>query len=524
MHAMTAMKSLGFAVSIMLFATETFAEPSTKPTTAPASPSVVHITIDASKDRVSISPYIYGANQHAKRASEHPLTRIGGNRWTAYNWETNASNAGADWHHQNDDFLSKSHEPGEAVRVNLDSAGRHRQAIIVTVPTCGYVSADKAADGDVNQTVDYLNKRFHKSLAKKSGTLALKPDTSDAFVYQDEFVNWVETTKQPNQIVWYSLDNEPDIWSATHARIHPEKLTYAEIVQKTIEYAGAIKDVKRDALIFAPANYGWNGYRTLQIAPDANGRDFHQFYLAEMKKAEETSGRRLLDVLDVHWYPEATGDGVRVTGAQTSPGVVDARIQSPRSLWDPTYVETSWITKDNTHGQPIVMLTRLKRDVEQFYPGTKIAITEYNYGGGDHISGGIAQADVLGIFAREGIFAACWWPESEKTEFIDAAFEIYLKHFGDTSVRATTNDVAATSVYASVDSRDPSRMSIVLINKTDHMISAELNIAGDKKFAKYEMVQLTSKSGTLETRGERPLNDHQCEMPAMSVIVLKLSH
>src|SRR4029079_16994658 len=138
-----------------------------------------------------------------------------------------------------------------------------------------------------------------------------------------------------------------------------------EIVQKTIEYAGAIKDVKADAMIFAPANYGWNGYRTLQNAPDANGRDFHQVYLAEMKKAEAKAGKRLLDVLDVHWYPEATGDGVRVTGKENTPGVVAARVQAPRSLWDPTYVETSWITKDNTDGEPINMLTRLKKDVEQ---------------------------------------------------------------------------------------------------------------------------------------------------------------
>src|SRR5688572_20471291 len=117
-------------------------------------PGVVRITIDSTKDRVAISPYIYGVNQHAKRAPARPLTRIGGNRWTAYNWETNASNAGADWHHQSDDFLSKSEQPGEAVRVNLDAAAKNRQAIIVTVPICGYVSADKRADGDVKQSPD----------------------------------------------------------------------------------------------------------------------------------------------------------------------------------------------------------------------------------------------------------------------------------------------------------------------------------------------------------------------------------
>ena len=119
------------------------------------------------------------------------------------------------------------------------------------------------------------------------------------------------------------------------------------------------------------------------------------------------------------------------------------------------------------------MLTRLKRDIEKHYPGTKIAVTEYNFGGGDHISGAIAQADVLGIFGREGVFAACWWDENKGDRFINAAFDLFLNYdgnnsrFGDTSIHARTDDVEATSVYASVDSRDRSRMTVVLINKTD---------------------------------------------------------
>ena len=48
--------------------------------------------------RHPISPYIYGTSQGdwAGRSRRLRLGRLGGNRWTAYNWETNASNAGAD--------------------------------------------------------------------------------------------------------------------------------------------------------------------------------------------------------------------------------------------------------------------------------------------------------------------------------------------------------------------------------------------------------------------------------------------
>ena len=66
-----------------------------------------------------------------------------------------------------------------------------------------------------------------------------------------------------------------------------------------------------------------------------------------MREAESTSaGRRLVDVLDLHWYPEARGGGVRITEADASAAVAAARVQAPRSLWDPGYAETSWISVD----------------------------------------------------------------------------------------------------------------------------------------------------------------------------------
>src|SRR6185312_179688 len=100
-------------------------------------------------------------------------------------------------------------------------------------------------------------------------------------------------------------------------------------------------------------------------------------------------------------------------------------------LWDPTYTETSWISQWGTwvgspgNNGPIKLLPRVQRDIDDFNPGTKIAITEYNYGGNNHISGAIAQADALGIFGREGVFAANIWGGGSYT---DGAFNMYLDY------------------------------------------------------------------------------------------------
>ncbi len=431
------------------------------------------VTIDAGDAR-AISPYIYGANfpDWARMGVPFTVARMGGNRLTAYNWENGASNAGADWQNENDNLMGRTDEAGRAVRDFLEGTQSHGAAAIVTIQTIGHVAADKSPTGDVNQTPDYLNTRFVKSYAKKpGGKYVYPPDAGDHAVYEDEQVWWLEKTKSAATPVWYMLDNEPDIWAGTHARIETTKPGYADIIANNIEYGSAIKDVAPKALVFGPANYGWNGFRTFQGAPDANGRDFLNVYLDAMKAEEAKEGRRVLDVLDVHWYPEARGDGVRITENSENPAVDLARIQAPRSLWDPTYVEDSWIAQ-SLGGRPIALLGRIFAQIAAHYPGTKFSISEYNFGGGDRASGLIAQADALGIFGRYGVFAACNWGIGVRDVAELAGFKAYLDYdgkggkFGSVGLGVSGESAAENAVYAALDAVNGKKLTVVAINKT----------------------------------------------------------
>jgi hypothetical protein len=169
----------------------------------------VTFNIDALANVKNISRFVYGVNQPLSGAySNNTLTRIGGNRWTAYNWENNASNAGSDYLFQNDGYLGGGNTPGGAVSPTLLDAANHNAGAIITIPMAGYVSADKNGGGDVrynNNTwngstwvngtpnPNYLAERFRQSIARKGSAFSLNPNTSDAFVYADEFVNWVKT-------------------------------------------------------------------------------------------------------------------------------------------------------------------------------------------------------------------------------------------------------------------------------------------------------------------------------------------
>jgi hypothetical protein len=507
--------------------------------TAHAQPpaKTVQFTIDAGQNVRPISRFIYGTNLKLDGPLANlTLTRLGGNRWTAYNWVTNASNAGNDYQFQNDAYLSKSNAPGAAVAGRLDNAAERKAGIILTVPMAGHVAADKKGGGDVRKSgPDYLKTRFLPSLPSKGKPFTLTPDPKDP-VYQDEFVHWVNTkyphgATDPERPIFFCLDNEPDLWSSTHAAVHPQRATYAELVEKTVAHAKAIKAVQPKALVFGPVNYGWQGFVRLQNAPDAKNRDFQEFYLQQLAQAEKAHGKRLLDVLDVHWYPEAQGGGVRVLGKST-PEVIAARLQAPRSLWDPTYTETSWITKDVLRG-PIKLLPRLFDKIDRHYPGTKLAFTEYNYGGGGHISGGITQADVLGIFGRGGVFAACQWPLQAKETFVAGAFRMYRDFdgkggtFGDTSVLAATDDNAASSVYASLDSgKAPKYLIVVALNKTEQPLTAEVRLAGVRPQGKADVFQLTAVSAEPHAAGQVAVVEAgklSYTMPPMSVSTLRLA-
>jgi len=401
------------------------------------------------------------------------------------------------------------------------------------VPMAGWVSADESGPDDAHPSSDsVIAQHFFPIIASKGSAFSYPPDTTDGKVYADEFVAWLESqfpTAQtdPAKRIFYMLDNEPDLWSSTHSEIHPNAVTYAELVQKSTELAAAIKKVAPKTLVFGPASYGWEGYVTLQNAPDANGRDFIEFYLDSMKTAEQQNGARLVDVLDLHWYPEATGGGTRIIDEGTGAAEVAARLQAPRSLWDDSYTETSWIT--SSLNGPIELIPRMMKKIADHYPGTKLSISEYNYGGGGDISGGIAEADVLGIFGRDDLFAATAWLLDSANTFLFGGFAMYRNYdgnggsFGDTSVSATTSATDQSSVYASISSSNGTNVVVVAINKQSSAVKAGITLKHPAKLSAADVYTMTSGSAT-PTKGTAltsvATNAFDYSMPPMSVTTL----
>jgi Glycoside hydrolase family 44 len=505
--------------------------PTLSPPVQPGDPGSADVTLTIRTDQPlrAISPLIYGTNGTPDGARTKPtVPRSGGNRLTAYNWENNASNAGSDYMFQNDNYLSDSSDPAKPIVDGVLSAAMNGAQAVVTVPIVDYVSGDKTPGGDVrNSGSDYLTTRFKQNKPDKGSALSAMPDTTDAFVYEDEFVAYVKA-HAPNAHVLFSLDNEPDLWSSTHAEVHPNPVTYAELWDRNQRFATAIKRAWPGAPVLGFVSYGWTGYTSLQNAPDASGRDFIEWYL-DQAKAAAANGGRLIDYLDLHWYPEAQGSsGTRITEASTAADVVSAREQAPRSLWDSTYNEKSWIQHDALNG-PINLLPRILAKIAAHYPGTRLSFSEWNYGGGSDISGAIASADVLGIFGRDGVSLATFWPLSDAQTFAYAAFRAYRNFdgqgakFGDTSVRATSSDITSVSVYASLQASAPDDVVLIAINRATADKTVGVRLSHPSVFASLQIHQLAGTTAELSAKPDLPSaakNAWKITLPAQSVSVL----
>ena len=499
-------------------------------TATPAGPAVnVTITIDPRKTK-PISPYIYGINFYSGITgvpAQLTFDRAGGNRWTAYSWETNASNAGSDFEYENDDFLSSSTVPAEAVRTFIAGDQSNNLASLITVQLQGLVSADESGPVSVTNPPDLS--RFKTVVDQKStvssAPFTLTPPTTDANVYMDEFV-WALDQKfsgmgifgaNPTHPTFISLDNEPELWNSTHLEVQgPNPVTSDDYIAKTIIITKALKTQFPNMVIFGPVHYGFQGIYNWQgeLNTTPNGNNwFPDKYLAALSAASASFGKPLVDVYDFHWYAEEyDSNGTRsldLTSTTLSDAQVQLIVQSPRNLWDPTFDDTltnnnPWIYEElgNT---PINLLGRLQSKINSEFPGMKISMTEYESGGWNHIAGTIAQADNLGIFGAQGVFAANFWPPNGTYSYALAGFRAFRDfdgagaNFGDTSLQSTSSKVQNVVVYASSDSATPGRIVFVAINRSS---SAQVTaITGQPLNGTAKLYQVTAASA----QGQNPV-------------------
>ena len=459
-----------------------------------AQSSSVTITIDPTANRHPIDPNIYGV-AHATTAQlsdlNAPLNRNGGNNTSRYNWQLNADNRGNDWYFES--IADSSPTAGERGDTFITNTRAANAKAMLTIPTLDWVAKvgagrSKLASFSIAKYGAQTGNDWQwyadagNGIRASDGQFVTGNDPNDANVTSNSTFQqaWVQHlvsrwgTNAAGGLRYYILDNEPSLWQSTHRDVRPTGATMDEIKTRMIDFATKIKAVDPTALVVGPEEWGWSGYfysgydqqwgstHGWSSLPDRNnhgGADYLTWLLGQLRHSSASAGQRLLDVFTVHYYPQ---------GGEFSDDVSNTmqlrRNRSTRSLWDPNYVDETWIN------DRVQLIPRLKSWINTSYPGTLVGITEYNWGAEGHINGATTQADVYGIFGREGLDLGARWATPDATTPTYKAMKMYRNYdgnrstFGETSVSAVTGAPDNVSAFAALRSSDGA-LTVMVINK-----------------------------------------------------------
>jgi len=477
--------------------------------------------------------------QHAERA-ERPINRHGGNATSLYNWQANASNRGMDWYFESIDEGSAT--AGQSL-LSLVAANRQAQATsMITIGMTGWVAKlgparaktacfsiakyGAQAGNDAQWMPDAGNG------VRAGGGNVTGNDPHDCAQAADadsqkglvQLLTSTHGNAASGGVRFYVMDNETALWHSTHRAVHPQPASMDEIFGAISSYGAMVKSVDPQALVVGPEEWGWSNYFASARDGALNqwwngsdraahgGMDYMPWLLKALHERHQQTGQRVLDVFSLHYYPQG-GE----FSNDTSAAMQRTRNQSTRSLWDPNYVDKSWIN------DKVQLIPRMKGWIDQHYPGTQIAITEYSWGADDHINGATAQADVLGILGREGVDIATRWTAPAAASVTFKAFQMYRnvdgakQGFGERAVRASVPDPDTLSAFAALRASDGALTVMVVHKDASTARSVNLQLANFSGTT-VQRWQLTSANriqalGTLALAGGRVLDT----VPAQSI-------
>jgi hypothetical protein len=531
--------------------------------TADSAAAGPNLTVDAAAGRHMISPYVYGINSYGLDqpstigALGIPITRWGGDGTSEYNWQLDKSNSGSDWYFE---VFAQSGAavvpPFDPVTFNNSAFDRFHAAnqvngarSIGTIPLLGWVAGnfpDKTCGysvkkyGAQQKTDPYGPDCGNGITAAGAAILTNDPKDTDVAVNESYMTQWVQHVvgvfgpgARSGVSIW-EMDNEPVWWSGVHQSVHPNPSTYDEVTSKGLSYSQAVKAADPTAAVAGAITSGWEdlffsrvdlqsgwnstgveNYKYWNNPTDrlAHGNmDFVAWYLQQFATYEAQHGQRLLDVFDIHGYMPGT-DPTDSSGNELINAAANAqRLKSTRLYWDPNFIPyndsvfnafSDEYLLGSQWKQCLCLIPRMKSWVNTYYPGTKLAITEYYLGGQDDISGVLAEADLLGIFGREGLDIATWWPFHTVTATSPGgfSFRIYRNYdgrgsaFGQIGVSALSGNQDQLSIYAA--QRSDQALTLMVINKTATDLSTTVALnhfypAGPVRVYQYSAANLAS--------------------------------
>lgn len=446
----------------------------------------VQITVNANSGKRPVSPYIFGKNNvlpstflnngtnaEVTKANEAGIRFVrqgGGNNSTKYNWRLKLSSH-PDWYNNvysnNWDAAAKNltdKMPGVQGMWSFQLLGKVAANTKNNFPDWTYnssqwwtgVNQNLAGGGTVNPAGG------GKALVDGNPDLYLANWPADSSVaILDKWFGAGGLGYDKNWYRYWSMDNEPEIWSGTHDDVMKTQIPAEEFMQLYFKVAKAAKakypEIKLSGPV--PANE-WQWYRYGSDGIPYNGKKYCwlEYFIMRIAEEEKASGIKLLDVLDIHYYPSSSK--------------AEELVQYYRVFFDRTYIypEANGVKTvnggwDNSQNKEYI-LGRCS-DWLKKYMGTnhtvKLGVTETG------LSENMKDANVhaswyastLGEFMKYGVEVFTPW---SWTTGMWETVHLFSRYGKENFVDAISSQETSVSAYPTVNATSDS-MTIFLVNR-----------------------------------------------------------
>ncbi|MDD6091504.1 MAG: glycoside hydrolase family 44 protein [Hallerella succinigenes] len=519
--------------------------------------AAIEVRVDSKAGIQKISPYIFGKNisglndaetsDPAKIAAEDStikrMNEIGfrffrannGNNATRYNWRKKLT-VHPDWY--NNVYAHDWDITAKTIQDKLPGANA-----MYAFQLSGYAasSADyNFNDWDFFQT----NGSWAKStldlagggVASADGQTALK--TGNYSLYNEEWPadstvailnHWKDDVKlDMKRFEYWSMDNEMEIWSGTHSDL-PLTVTQQFLVERYLDVAKKAKKAWKDIKLTGPVaanEWQWCGVDSDPNAAEERNYCWLEYFIKKVAEAQKASGVKLLDVLDIHWYPTEK--------------TYEDRINWHRVFFDTTYVYpgANGIKKvnggwDNSIVKEFIF-KRLNDWMNAYFGknhGIGLGLTETDLTTDDAMLTALIYASFLGTFMDNGVELFTPWSWGDG---MDEVAHLFIRYGHEFRVASTSSNDSLVSAYSSVTESQDS-MTIILVNRSEKMSqTVNLYVENFEALPQVQTLTLSDLSGeTFVSHTENALRHgtavasdakFSLELPAKSITALLLIH
>jgi len=452
----------------------------------------VTVTVHATDTVKAVSPFIYGKNNSLSDNTGQPLSaaqwqrlrdlgiRIfrenGGNNSTKYNWRRKLSSH-PDWY--NNVYSHDWDYAAQSLQANIPAAqgmwafqlaGKAARTSGANFNDWGYnqsqwwngVGQNLCGGGQVNP------EGGHEALVEGNPALYLEDWTADSTVgILNHWFGGTGIGLYPAGIQYWNMDNEPEIWDGTHDDVWPVQpeaeafmLQYFEVAKKA---RAAFPDIRLMGPV--PANewqwYNWKGSKVLY-----NGKEYTwlEYFILRVAEEQQASGIKLLDVLDIHFYPGETQSSdivqlhrVFFDTTYNYPGANGVKRTGPGS-WDNSITREYIFKRCNDWLKKYMGADQ----------GVKLAVSEIGINGDNPNVSASWYASTLGEFAKQGVEVFTPW--TWKTG-MDEVIHLFSRYGHENYVNAISSQEQYVSAYPTLNSGKDS-MTVFLVNR--HLTESRL--------------------------------------------------